>query len=302
MIAFALYSRLLLTPIGIVRLLVNNKRQIFKKSTYEQYSYFRQSGFGRNGIYFPISVTYRCMAGHAKWQNIKHVKAEKDKQKSIMFNKYIRLMNAAIREKGPDPKANNKLAHILEEAKKNNVPSSTLEGALKRASSKKLQIGTIEMLGPGGFIAIMEYETDNLSEMRRNVKVICKKYGAAIFPGSGGKWRAAYEQKGIIKVTGQLNGESFDGENMLDAAIEAGSEDVQKVDEENISYEFLCAPNDIMAVKKELEGTFIIEEAYVSYLPISTVMLPEGDKTVAMNFLNELGELPDVSRLYENVE
>jgi len=244
---------------------------------------------------------YRHMAGHAKWQNIKHVKAEKDKQKSMMYNKYVRQVIAAVREKGPDPKGNNKLSNLLEEARKNNIPNSTLENALKRASSKKIQCGNIEMLGPGGVIVIFEYETDNLAEMRRTIKIICRKYSAGIFPANSERWRAAYEQKGVIRVSKQLNGENIDGEKMLDAAIEAGAEDVQKGEEESI-YEFFSAPEDIHTVKKEIEQKFVVEEAFVGYFPISTVSLPEPDKAHALNFLNELGELPDVERLYENLE
>lgn len=57
-----------------------------------------------------------------------------------------------------------------------------------------------------------------------------------------------------------------------------------------------------MDVKKELEKTFVIEEAYVGYLPIATVKLSDQDKNLALKFLNELGDLPDVTRLYENIE
>jgi transcriptional/translational regulatory protein YebC/TACO1 len=241
------------------------------------------------------------MAGHAKWQNIKVIKAEKDKQKGALCNKYVRLVTALVREHGPDPKANSKLANLLEEAKRNNIPSSTLENALKRAKSKKLQSGTIEMLGPGGSIIIFEYETDDLCEMRRMIKVMCRKYSVGIFPATSERWRAAYEQKGIIRVSKQLNGENIDDEKMLDAAIEAGAEDVKKGEEDNI-YEFYSAPDDVHLVKSELEQKFVVEEAFVGYLTTSTVSIPEPDKTHAMNFLNELGDLPDTMRLYENIE
>jgi len=303
MIAIPLCTRLPVISSGILTHVVNNNCKILNNALSRQFTVLKTSVVEREKRCFPSFLMYRYMAGHAKWQNIKHVKAEKDRQKGLLFNKYIRLVNAAVKDKGPDPKANIKLAHLLEEAKRNNVPSSTLESALKKASSKKLQSGTIEMLGPGGFILIMEYETDNLCDMRCSVKVICRKYSAGIYPGGGGRWRAVYEQKGIIKVTSQLNGESFDGEKMLDAAIEAGAEDVQKLDEDNNHfYEFSCAPEDLMTVKKELEKVFVIEEAYVGYIPLSTVTLSEDDRTVAMSFLNEIGDLPDVSRMYENIE
>lgn len=66
--------------------------------------------------------------------------------------------------------------------------------------------------------------------------VICIIYSSASILSGEGRWRASYEQKGIVKVTGLLNGETIDGEKVLDAAIEAGAEDVQKGDDEDIVF------------------------------------------------------------------
>lgn len=257
----------------------------------------------KNMLIYPLMSSSRSMAGHSKWQNIKYIKAEKDRQKNLLCTRYVRLVTAAIRDKGPDPKMNNKLANLIEEAKRNNVPSGTLESALKRANNKKYKPGSVEILGPGGSFIIIDFETDNICDMRHTLKVMCKKYGASIMSGEG-RWRAVYEQKGIIKVTSQLNGENFETEKMLDAAIEAGAEDVQKREDENdkIFYEFISAAGDLHSVKKEVEKDYSVEEAYIGYLALTTVSLSDQDMNLANKFLDELGDLPDISRIFENIE
>ncbi|GBM40633.1 putative transcriptional regulatory protein PERMA_0079 [Araneus ventricosus] len=242
------------------------------------------------------------MAGHSKWQNVKHVKAEKDRQKNLMCNKYAFLIGLAVREGGVDPKINSKLASLLEQAKKNNVPSSTLENALKRSANKKTKCGSVEILSPGGCFILLEFETDNISQARHEIKNACKKYGANVLSGEG-RWRAVYEQKGIIKAVKQKNGEPLDVEKALDVAIEAGAEEVQSKDDEASPYlEFLCAPGDLHPVKKAIEQQYEVEDGYVGYLPIVTVELDKETSTVVYNFLEELGNLPDVVRIYENVK
>ncbi|XP_054712369.1 probable transcriptional regulatory protein PERMA_0079 [Uloborus diversus] len=249
-----------------------------------------------------LSLT-RQMAGHAKWQNVKHIKAEKDRQKTMLCNKYSRLIALAVREKGPDPKVNIKLANLLEEARRQNVPLSSLEGALKKGSNKKIKAGSMEIFAPGGPYLIVEYETDNISTIRHDLKTICKKHGASVVGGEG-KWRAVYEQKGFLKVTRQKNGEAINEGKSLDDAILAGAEEVHTIldeNEENI-LEFTCAPDDLLQVKKELEQEYEIEEAYIGYKPTTTVELPEEAIAINEKLLEDIGNLQEVVRIYENIK
>ncbi|KFM59174.1 Translational activator of cytochrome c oxidase 1, partial [Stegodyphus mimosarum] len=276
---------------------------IFSQSFKNESKFQSQMIFLKSNKFSLYDITScRQMAGHAKWQNIKHIKAEKDRKKQILCNRYARLVALAVREKGPDPKINHKLATILEDAKKNNVPSSTLENAMK-TGNKKTKIGTIEVLGPGGCFLVLDYEAENISTMRHDIKVICKKYSANML-STEGRWRAVYEQKGIIKAVSELGGQPVDAEKALDAAIEAGAEEVHtKGDENDKTYlEFLCAAEDLHKIKKELERHYEIEEAYIGYIPSTTVKLSEEDLTLADHLLEELGDLQEVVRIYENVQ
>jgi len=254
----------------------------------------------------PISfniVCHRCMAGHAKWQNIKHIKAAKDKEKTAICNRYVRMIGYAVRENGPDPKTNIKLANLLEEGKRHNISKDTLESALKRGSNKKNKFGTIEVLGPGGCMVIIEYETDNISTARYEIKVICKKYSANILSGEG-RWRAVFDRKGIITSVKELIGGQLNEGKAIDTAIEAGAEEVQmKEDEEGNNFlEFVCAPDDLHKVKKGLEKHYDVQESYVAYIPRVTVKLSDEDMVAVDGFLEDLGNFSDVIRLYENVQ
>ncbi|KAG8197447.1 hypothetical protein JTE90_014929 [Oedothorax gibbosus] len=244
------------------------------------------------------------MAGHAKWQNIKHIKDAKDREKSLVCNRYAFLLRSAVREGGADPKLNNKLCTLLEQARKNNVPASVVESALKSSkNSKPPKVGSIEILGPGGCIVVMEYEADNVSTMRHEVKGICKKYGANIMTGEG-RWRAVFEKKGIIKALSQKDGQPLDAERALDSAIEAGAEEVQtKEDENEKTYlEFICGADDLHPVKKEIERLYEVEEGYVGYLPINKQQLDEETMTLLDGFLEDLGNMTEVIRIFENAE
>ena len=81
-----------------VRSCSNNYSNIINFTLCKQFFGFRLFSYECQRLW-PVLFTYRCMAGHAKWQNVKHIKSEKDRAKSILFNKYIRLISAAVRGK-----------------------------------------------------------------------------------------------------------------------------------------------------------------------------------------------------------
>lgn len=82
----------------VVRSFINNRSNLINYILYHQFPHFRLVPNKGQGTW-PVLFTYRCMAGHAKWQNVAHIKSEKDRAKSILFNKYIRLISAAVRGK-----------------------------------------------------------------------------------------------------------------------------------------------------------------------------------------------------------
>lgn len=88
---------------SLVRSLVKDYCKILNISAYRKYASFNTSQpmkyLPTQTVCHSVLLNYRYMAGHAKWQNIKNVKAEKDKQKSTLYNKYVRMVNVAVRGK-----------------------------------------------------------------------------------------------------------------------------------------------------------------------------------------------------------
>ncbi|KRT85369.1 hypothetical protein AMK59_989 [Oryctes borbonicus] len=123
------------------------------------------------------TITKRS-AGHSKWQNIRHIKSLKDGQRSLMFTKLGRQMRVAIQLGGSiDPKVNLKLEQVIEQAKRMNMPSATIESIIKSTQTDKKQCRShlIEIKGPGSCIILCEVFTDNLHGLRQLLASILKK-------------------------------------------------------------------------------------------------------------------------------
>lgn len=100
MITFKLYKTIPSVFLGIMcKSNINIQYKILNAGAYRQFNVYQPSVKYKPSVYLSNFEMYRFMAGHAKWQNVKHVKAEKDRQKSVLFNKYVRIINAAIRGK-----------------------------------------------------------------------------------------------------------------------------------------------------------------------------------------------------------
>lgn len=121
-------------------------------------------------------------AGHAKWQNIKNTKQATDLAKGQLISRYVQLIRRAIISNGrqTDPKLNPKLAEILSEAGRCNVPKATMDRAIARAADVKVKCVNLEIQGPAGCTLIARCETDNISFLRREVKKLLKKHDGAL--------------------------------------------------------------------------------------------------------------------------
>jgi len=117
------------------------------------------------------------MSGHNKWSKIKHKKAASDQRKSIAFSKYLSLISTSAKE-DPDPKTNPRLRSLIEDAKKNNVPSSNILKALSKASEKKnLTPFIFELYGTENVAIIVLASTDNSNRTAQELKMITNKNG-----------------------------------------------------------------------------------------------------------------------------
>ena len=114
------------------------------------------------------------LAGHSKWQNIRHTKASNDAKKSSMISKYCMAVRKACLG-GTDPKLNSALASILAAAQKDNVPKDTLMRQIERFNNIQLKKHMMEIIGPNSIFLLVEVETDDIARTRHELKKCLKK-------------------------------------------------------------------------------------------------------------------------------
>ncbi|KAL5006762.1 hypothetical protein ScPMuIL_015568 [Solemya velum] len=244
------------------------------------------------------------MAGHSKWQNIRHIKAGKDAEKSSLISKITQRIRVVIRENGnADPKFNLALARLIAEAKAKDVPNSRIDDAIKAAKLAK-DTGsriTIEAKGPMGTWLVIEAFTSQVSRSRQEISSILKKHGATL--GDAGFAMHSFAYKGVIEIAVD-DGEKVDMDKYLDIAIEAGAEEVTlELDDYNQPYlEFVCDPKDVHTVRKALEAMELnvrfCDSIYTTENPVELV---EEDLQKMSKLMLKLEEHPDVIRIFDNI-
>ncbi|XP_076327124.1 putative transcriptional regulatory protein Pmob_0807 [Tachypleus tridentatus] len=249
-------------------------------------------------------VLRRGMAGHSKWQNIRHIKGSKDIMRAKIFDKLSRLMRQAVIDGGSaDPKRNSKLASLIEKARSNNMPSATIDGVLKKALNKKTKTSIIEVMGPGGCSLIVTVETDNLSRLIHEIKQSCRKYSSFIL--DEGRAKVLFDEKVIIRAGKTKDGVAIDHGVAIEDAIESGAEDVQEMENEDgiPNLQFISSPAEFPKVKKYLEqAKYPIEETGLEFLPHARVPLSEEHMQLTGQLINLLEDIPDVVKIFDNIE
>lgn len=137
------------------------------------------------------------MSGHSKWSQIKHKKAASDAKRGKLFSKLSRTITFAVKEAGPDPKSNSRLAQAVSEAKDANMPRGNIERAIKRITEKDnadLKEVVYEAYGPGGSALIITAVTDNSNRTTNEVKHILSGHDAKLGIEGSAVW--AFEKSG----------------------------------------------------------------------------------------------------------
>ncbi len=164
------------------------------------------------------------MAGHSKWANIQHRKGRQDAARSKLFSRLSREITVAAKMGDPDPDKNPRLRLAVREAKANSVPKDVIERAIAKASgadAETLEEIRYEGYGPGGVAVIVEAMTDNRNRTASNVRSIFGKAGGNL--AETGAVSFMFARKGEIGYPSTAG----DADSVLEAAIEAGAEDVE---------------------------------------------------------------------------
>ena len=239
------------------------------------------------------------MSGHSKFANIKHKKEKNDAAKGKIFTIIGREIAVAVKEGGPDPNNNFKLAAVIAKAKANNMPNDTINNGIKKAAGDTNAVNyknfTYEGYGPNGIAIIVETLTDNANRTAANVRSAFTKGGGSI--GTQGCVSFMFDKKGQIIIDKEEC--DMDPDELMMVALDAGAEDFS---EEEDSYEIVTAPDDCETVRKALEDANIpMVSAEVTMIPQNYVTLTDEDAIKQLNrTLDLLDEDDDVQAVYHN--
>lgn len=241
------------------------------------------------------------MSGHSKFANIKHKKEKNDAAKGKIFTIIGREIAVAVKEGGPDPNNNFKLAAVIAKAKANNMPNDTINNGIKKAAGDTNAVNyknyTYEGYGPNGIAIIVETLTDNANRTAANVRSAFTKGGGSI--GAQGCVSFMFDKKGQIIIDKEEC--DSDPDELMMMALDAGAEDFA---EEDDSFEILTAPEDFDSVRKALEDAGIaMASAEVTMIPQNYVKLTDEDALKMLNrTLDLLDEDDDVQAVYTNLD
>ncbi len=239
------------------------------------------------------------MSGHSKFANIKHKKEKNDAAKGKIFTMIGREIAVAVKEGGPDPANNFKLAQVIAKAKANNMPNDTIDRGIKKAAGEGSAVNyehiTYEGYGPSGTAIIVKTLTDNKNRTAANVRSAFTKGNGSI--GTPGCVSFMFDEKGQIIIDKEEC--DMDADDLMMIALDAGAEDFS--DEED-SYEIVTAPDDLVAVADALsENKIAVVSSEVTMLPQTYVDVTDEETVKQIRrILDLLDEDDDVQDVYTN--
>jgi YebC/PmpR family DNA-binding regulatory protein len=238
------------------------------------------------------------MAGHSKWANIQHRKGAQDKKRGKLFTKLIREITVAAKMGGGDIASNPRLRMAVDKAKGQSMPKDNIERAIKRGSGDMdgadFQEIRYEGYGPGGSAVMVDCLTDNLNRTVAEVRHAFAKFGGNL--GTDGSVNYLFNHVGqIMFVAGS------DEDTIMEAAIDAGAEDV--IVDEDQSIEVLTDPVDFETVRDSIVAAGLEPENSQLTMRASTSAALDAKAAGSMiKMLEMLDDLDDVQQVYSNAD
>ncbi|WP_022872560.1 YebC/PmpR family DNA-binding transcriptional regulator [Nesterenkonia alba] len=240
------------------------------------------------------------MAGHSKWANTKHRKAAVDAKRAKINARYIKQIEVAARNGGPDPAGNPALDLAVSKAKKESVPNDNIDRAIKRGAgltgdAVDYEEITYEVRGPAGSALLVECLTDNRNRAASEVRTAVTRAGGTV--ADPGSVAYMFQRKGVVNVP---KTEGLTEDDVLAAVLEAGVEEVIEHEE---SFEVQSEPSDLHDVVKGLEEAGISydndEVAFVSDIKVD-LELDDAKKFLRLH--DALEDLDDVQNIHTNAD
>jgi YebC/PmpR family DNA-binding regulatory protein len=237
------------------------------------------------------------MAGHSKWANIQHRKGRQDAARSKLFSKLAKEITVAAKMGDPDPEKNPRLRLAVKEAKSNSVPKDVIERAIKKSQggdAESYDEIRYEGYGPGGVAMIVEALTDNRNRTASNVRSTFSKNGGNL--AETGAVSFMFDRKGLIVYPASAG----DAEQILEAAIEAGAEDVESGEDGHAIY---TEAEDLAHVAAALEEALgEAEQTRLIWKPQTLTPVDEHTGATLMKLMAALEDDDDVQRVTSNFD
>jgi YebC/PmpR family DNA-binding regulatory protein len=237
------------------------------------------------------------MAGHSKFKNIMHRKGAQDKKRSAMFSKLSREITVAAKMGAPDPDMNPRLRAAVNAARAQSMPKDNIQRAIDKASggeAEDYEEIRYEGFGPGGVSLVVEALTDNRNRTATNVRTIFSKNGGNL--GASGSVTHGFDRLGLVSYPASAGS----ADAVLEAAIEAGAEDVQSGDE---IHEIWTAQESLHEVARSLEATLGEPESVgLAWRPQTPVEVSGDDAEQLIKLVETLEEDDDIQTVWGNYE
>jgi YebC/PmpR family DNA-binding regulatory protein len=236
------------------------------------------------------------MSGHSKWATIKRKKAVNDQKRASQWTKLIREITVAAKAGGGDPSGNPRLRLAIDTARAANMPNDNIDRAIKKGTGELEGVEyhevTYEAYGPGGVAIYIEALTDNLNRTVADVRHALSKNGGNLGTSGSVAWMFAHKGQFVFDP------EKVDEGVLLEAALDAGAEDMQTDEGSAVVY---SQPSDFQAVQDGLRSRGLQwESAELAMVPNATVRVEGADAVKLMKLLDTLEDLDDVQKVYTN--
>lgn len=238
------------------------------------------------------------MAGHSKWANIQHRKRAQDAKRGKLFTRLIREIVVAARAGGSDLDANATLRTAVDKAKGQSVPKDAIDRAVKRGAGEldgsDYEEIRYEGYGPAGIAFIVDCLSDNRNRTVAEVRHAFTKAGGNL--GQTGSVAYMFSNLGVL-----LYSPEHDEDVIIEAALEAGAEDVIVADDGSI--EVLTSPEDYLQVKQVMTDTGLEpEESDLTMRASTNNLLDVDDGAKVVRLIDMLESSDDVQEVYYNAE
>ena len=238
------------------------------------------------------------MAGHSKWANIQHRKGAQDKKRGKLFTKLIREITVAAKMGGAEQDANPRLRMAIDKAKGQSMPKDNIERAIKRGAGDLDGAEYVELryegYGPGGAAVMVDCLTDNKNRTVAEIRHAFTKFGGNL--GADGSVSYLFNKVGQL-----MYGSDGDENAIMEAAIDAGAEDVLVEDDGSI--DVLTEPGDYEVVRDAMTAAgHAPENAQLTMRASTSATLGVKEATSMVKMLELLDDLDDVQEVYSNAD